>query len=303
MCVSQIEGLGSGVKWGGQSLHTVLFLHRSSHSTLFPAGREGWVPQVAPHPGKLLPIFKAHHGQAGMGFFRSPSESVHSETFLGLCKSDRLPFVAEQNCSRCAPASPSRDPAGAERGSLCLPALLLLIPSPRPAAGCWQPVCFGSVGRIGQSLPEQSAALGHTRWTWAPKRSCCADHKDHGWPTEMLPFACTRVRRELEAVCAGFDGRQVNWVLCKASKTQRVFLSVTGLLPWLLFLHPNKYFQIGYANDNLEAQSLQSWKFTSPFSVPRYKQIITLLIFGSATQKSNIRKFPNTKIIWNPLNY
>lgn len=36
---------------------------------------------------------------------------------------------------------------------------------------------------------------------------------------------------ELEAVCAGFDGRQVNWVLCKASKMQQVILSRTALLP------------------------------------------------------------------------
>lgn len=46
--------------------------------------------------------------------------------------------------------------------------------------------------------------------------------------------------RELGAVCAGFGDRQVNWVLCKASKMQQVFLSMTGLLSWLLFLHPNK---------------------------------------------------------------
>lgn len=67
------------VQSAGQSLHVVLFLLYPSHSMLSPTGREGWVSQVGPDSGKLLPIFKVHHDQACMSFFSSASQPVHSK--------------------------------------------------------------------------------------------------------------------------------------------------------------------------------------------------------------------------------
>lgn len=193
-----------------------------------------------------------------------------------------------------------------EARCVCLHCSCSFLP-PRPAAGSLSGLVVP--GESGRAFLSRELLWG-TRDERGLSNTAAACRPQGPWVTHWDVSFCIqldRVRRELEAICAGFDGRQVNWVLCKASRMQWVFLRVTGLLPWLLiyicFLHPNKYFQIGYTSDNPpEAQSLQSWKFTSPFSVPRYKQIITLLIFGGAAQKSNIRKFPNTKIIWNPLN-